>query len=190
MITTDTRAIFQQENSEGRRIFFATSNNGYKLRRKLRDTCLDILGLRLELEKAVKCLYNTNIWNLLWAPPLQGKICLCYSDVLHRNFGELKQSKNSNEAWGPLHRASTPPHHFILNSEVPRCIFVFPPLPLSVPWGCEKDSSSFRIFLLKYGTCVCRNHFLGRVSIFIALFFASPSVFLQILFQKKKSYAK
>ena len=78
------------------------------------------------------------------------------------------------------------PHHFILNSEVPRCIFVFPPLPLSVPWGCEKDSSSFRIFLLKYGTCVCRNHFLGRVSIFIALFFASPSVFLQILFQRKK----
>ena len=78
------------------------------------------------------------------------------------------------------------PHHFILNSEVPRCIFVFPPLPLSVPWGCEKDSSSFRIFLLKYGTCVCRNHFLGRVSIFIALFFASPSVFLQTLFQKKK----
>ena len=108
MITRDTRAIFQQENSEGRIIFFATSNNEYKLRRKLRDTCLNILGLRLELEKAVKCLYNTNIWNLLWAPPLQGKICLCYSDVLHRNFGELKQSKNSNEAWGPLHRASTP----------------------------------------------------------------------------------
>ena len=28
MITRDTRAIFQQENSEGRRIFFATSRNG------------------------------------------------------------------------------------------------------------------------------------------------------------------
>jgi len=95
--------------------FFATSNNGYKLRRKLRDTCLDILGLRLELEKAVKCLYNTNIWNLLWAPPFQGKICLCYSDVLHRNFGELKQSKKAMKHEGHCTGLLRPtPFHFKL----------------------------------------------------------------------------
>ena len=35
---------------------------------------------------------------LLWAPYRRGKICHCLSDVLNRNFGELKQSKHSNEA--------------------------------------------------------------------------------------------
>ena len=63
------------------------------------------------------------------------------------------------------------PHHFKINSEVPYCIFVFPPLPLSVAWGCFTDSSSSRIFSLKYGTCVSRKYLLGRVSIFVALFF-------------------
>ena len=35
---------------------------------------------------------------LLWAPSHRGKICHCFSDVLNRNFGELKQSKHGNEA--------------------------------------------------------------------------------------------
>ena len=81
------------------------------------------------------------------------------------------------------------PHHFKINSEVPYCIFVFPPLPLSVAWGCFTDSSSSRIFSLKYGTCVSRKYLLGRVSIFVALFFffASSCVLPQIVFQKKKA---
>ena len=72
--------FYVDENSQRRRIHCSLKER-YNWRRKLRDTCLDILGLRLELEKAVKCLYNTNIWNLLWAPFIRSKICLCFSDV-------------------------------------------------------------------------------------------------------------
>ena len=78
------------------------------------------------------------------------------------------------------------PHHFKINSEVPYCIFVFPPLPLSVAWGCFTDSSSSRIFSLKYGTCVSRKYLLGRVSIFVALFFFASCVLPQIVSPPKK----
>ena len=79
------------------------------------------------------------------------------------------------------------PHHFKINSEVPYCIFVFPPLPLSVAWGCFTDSSSSRIFSLKYGTCVSRKYLLGRVSILVAFFFLLLLMFCLKSFSKKKN---
>ena len=79
------------------------------------------------------------------------------------------------------------PHHFNLNSEVPHCIFVFPPLLLSLAWGCCANSSSSRIFFLKYGTCVSRKYLLGRVSnIRCFVFFCVFLCFSSNRFPKKK----
>ena len=43
-----------------------------------RYSCLDILGLRLELDKAVKWLYNTSIWNCFELLLLEAKFAFAY----------------------------------------------------------------------------------------------------------------
>ena len=104
----DARAIFLLRKFGETKNLYGNLKEWIQLEREVaRYICLKILGLRLELEKAVKCLYNTNIWNLLWAPFIRSKICLCFSDVF---IAILANSNSQNIAMkqGPLHGVSTP----------------------------------------------------------------------------------
>ena len=105
---TRARAIFLLRKFGETKNLYGNLKEWIQLEREVaRYICLKILGLRLELEKAVKCLYNTNIWNLLWAPFIRSKICLCFSDVF---IAILANSNSQNIAMkqGPLHGVSTP----------------------------------------------------------------------------------
>ena len=54
IFTRDARAIFQEENSRGRRSYGNLNERIQMEVEVARHLCLDILGLRLELDKAVK----------------------------------------------------------------------------------------------------------------------------------------
>ena len=54
IFTRDARAIFQEENSRGRRSYGNLNERIQMEGEVARYLCLDILGLRLELDKAVR----------------------------------------------------------------------------------------------------------------------------------------
>ena len=99
-----------------------------------------ILDLRLDPDKAVKCLSNTNIWvcfELLFGT----KFAHCFSDVLHRILTE-SNSQNIAMKWASLHGVITP--HIIwkqtLRYRIASLFFsVFRfPFVICFRWGCVK----------------------------------------------------
>ena len=86
----DARAIFQREYSRRRRILrqpqWTNKNGGGSCAILMLAYSRCSIGAR----QSSKMTIQYNHLKLLWAPSIGGKICLCLSDVLHCNFGELK----------------------------------------------------------------------------------------------------